>query len=204
MFNKIRSVFAGLIMLAAACGSAWAAGRAYDVINDVSKQLFPKLSAIKSDDQQGLKNIVVSDLMPYVDIKYAAYKVMGANIRSTNEDQRKRFVGAFETYIVDTYSAALGKYDQQTIKVDPKTVGDAKSTVVNVSVNTKTGEVYRVAFKLRQNQKTQEWKVYDMVAEGISLLSSKQAEFNDLIAKNGIDKVCEMLEQHNLPSPAKK
>jgi ABC-type transporter MlaC component len=37
-----------------------------------------------------------------------------------------------------------------------------------------------------------------MVAEGISLLSSKQAEFSSLITKHGIDEVCRKLENHEL------
>ena len=202
MIRKLMSIMTGILLLAAA-GTALAAGSAYDLIHSVSDSLFPRLAAEPNADSAKLKAIVRTELMPYVDIKYAAYKVMGANIRSTDENQRKRFVSAFETYIVDTYSSALGKYDNQGITIDPKTQGDAKSTVVNVTVRTKDGEDFQVAFKLRQNQKTQEWKVYDMVAEGISLLSSKQAEFNELIGKHGIDRVCEMLEQHSLPASGK-
>ncbi len=202
MLRKILSLFTG-IMFCLAANVAFAAGSAYDLINDVANSLFPKLAKIDSSNQDELKKIVINELMPYVDIKYAAFKVMGANLRSTDENQRKRFVKAFETYIIDTYSSALGKYEHQTINIDPKTLGDTKSTIVNVSVKTKSEELYQVAFKLRQNQKTKEWKVYDMVAEGISLLSSKQAEFNDLIAKHGIDKVCEMLEKHTVISTSK-
>jgi phospholipid transport system substrate-binding protein len=200
MMKKIWAYFIGLVMFFALSGAAMAGDGAYDLISNVSNNLFPKLTKQTVANPSALKNLVKTDLMPYVDIKYAAYKVLGANIRSTNEEQRKRFVQAFETYIIDTYSSALGKYDNHSLVIDPKVVGDAKSSIVNVSLKTGDGNQYQIAFKLRQNQKTGEWKVYDMVAEGISLLSSKQAEFNDLIVKNGIDKVCQMLEEHNLPS----
>lgn len=199
MIKKLSIAIFSLVFLV--CSNiAFAETSAYDTINNVSKQVFPKLAeenATAKNNEAKLKEIVQKYLMPYVDIKYAAYKVMGANIRNTNEEQRARFVKAFEIYIIDTYSSALGKYDNQTITVDPNTTGDAKSTIVNVKVNS-NDQTYQVAFKLRQNTKTGEWKVYDMVAEGISLLSSKQAEFSDLIAKNGIDKVCEMIENHQI------
>ncbi len=200
MIKKLRTCFIGFFMFFVLSSVAVAGDGAYDLISSVSGNLFPKLTKQVTSDPSALKNLVKTDLMPYVDIKYAAYKVLGANIRSTNEEQRKRFVQAFETYIIDTYSSALGKYDNQSLVIDPKVVGDAKSTIVNVSIKSSDGNQYQLAFKLRQNQKTGEWKVYDMVAEGISLLSSKQAEFNDLIVKNGIDKVCTMLEEHNMPS----
>ena len=54
-----------------------------------------------------------------------------------------------------------------------------------------------VIFKLRQNNKTGEWKAFDMVAEGISLLSSKQSELGGMIRDKGIDAVSQMLEEHN-------
>ena len=44
-------------------------------------------------------------------------------------------------------------------------------------------------FKLRKNKNTLEWKAFDMVVEGISLLSSKQAELSNRIAKEGIETV---------------
>jgi phospholipid transport system substrate-binding protein len=37
-----------------------------------------------------------------------------------------------------------------------------------------------------------------MVAEGVSLLSSKQSELGGSIRQKGIDSVSNMLEQHNL------
>ena len=49
---------------------------------------------------------------------------------------------------------------------------------------------------MRQNQKTNTWKAYDMVAEGISLLSAKQSELSSLIRQHGIDYVSNMLEEH--------
>ncbi len=46
-----------------------------------------------------------------------------------------------------------------------------------------------VVFKMRQNKKTGQWKAFDMVVEGISLLSSKKAELGKRIAKQGGEQV---------------
>jgi phospholipid transport system substrate-binding protein len=50
-----------------------------------------------------------------------------------------------------------------------------------------------LAFKLRKNKNTNEWRAYDMVAEGISLLSSKQSEFQSILRKDGIQKVIDLM-----------
>jgi phospholipid transport system substrate-binding protein len=50
---------------------------------------------------------------------------------------------------------------------------------------------------MRQNKKTQKWKAYDMIIEGISLLSTKQAEISKRIKKNGVDQVTLELASFN-------
>ena len=51
-----------------------------------------------------------------------------------------------------------------------------------------------ISFRVRKNKKTLEWKAYDMVAEGVSLLDSKQAELSGLIRQKGLPYVTEMLK----------
>jgi phospholipid transport system substrate-binding protein len=44
-------------------------------------------------------------------------------------------------------------------------------------------------FKMRQNKRTGQWKAYDLVVEGISLLQSKKAELSRKIQQQGITQV---------------
>ncbi|TOI05525.1 ABC transporter substrate-binding protein, partial [Vibrio parahaemolyticus] len=53
----------------------------------------------------------------------------------------------------------------------------------------------KLEFKLRKDNKTDEWEAFDMVAEGISLLSSKQSEWNTKIRQDGILAVAQDLEK---------
>ena len=68
-----------------------------------------------------------------------------------------------------------------------------------VSVETSVIEPGRapinISFRVRKHKKTGEWKAYDMVAEGISLLDSKQAELSSLIRQKGLAHVTEMLKE---------
>ena len=53
----------------------------------------------------------------------------------------------------------------------------------------------KVAFKVRLDRKSNKWQAYDMVAEGISLLSSKRSEFESILRTEGIDKVIEVMRE---------
>jgi phospholipid transport system substrate-binding protein len=52
-----------------------------------------------------------------------------------------------------------------------------------------------VAFKVRLNKKTKQWQAFDMVAEGISLLDSKQAELGSIIRQKGLPYVTELFKK---------
>ena len=193
----------GILLLACLGSSAQAAYPAdpFALINEAANRTFDRLNQDqqKIHSEPGYLRVVIRDeLMPYVDNKFAAYKVIGSNIKETTPAQRDRFTLAFTDYIIATYADALAKYDQQKIKVEsPRDLGDDKVVSVNVAVLDPGKPDINVIFKLRQNNKTGEWKAFDMVAEGISLLCSKQSELGGMIRDKGIDAVSQMLEEHN-------
>ncbi len=51
----------------------------------------------------------------------------------------------------------------------------------------------KIAFKVCKDSKTNEWKAYDMVAEGISMLNSKRSEFESILRQEGIDAVIALM-----------
>jgi len=53
----------------------------------------------------------------------------------------------------------------------------------------------KIAFKVRRDSKTNEWKAYDMVAEGISMLNSKRSEFESILRTDGIDAVISLMRE---------
>jgi phospholipid transport system substrate-binding protein len=201
MFKWIKRSAALLLMLCSVQAFAINAEDPYALVKDAAGKTFARLahdaSQVKQDPNY-LRTIVREELLPYVDNKFAAYKVIGQELRNTTPPQRERFVAAFTDYIVATYADALGKYDKQAIKVESaQSVSDQKEVSVKVTVIDPEKPEINVIFQLRKNSKTGEWKVFDMIAEGVSLLSSKQSELGGAIRQKGIDSVSSMLEEHN-------
>jgi phospholipid transport system substrate-binding protein len=97
----------------------------------------------------------------------------------------------------------LGYYDDQLVEFAPALQFDGRSDVT-VRAIIKDGERpdIKVAFKVRKDRKSDQWQVYDMVAEGISLLSSKRTEFESILRQDGIDKVIELMRK-NIAEPIK-
>ncbi|HHQ4476551.1 TPA: ABC transporter substrate-binding protein [Aeromonas veronii] len=202
MFKKI-ALLLGLMTSMLFSLSAQAAVDASDpnaLVDQAAKQTFARLKAdqaqVKSNPDH-LRVIIREELLPYVDNRFAAYKVLGNQIKETTEAQRNAFVEVFTEYMVSSYADALAHFDKQAVKVEPGKAPSGNITAVNVSVKEAGKPDIFLEFKLRKNNKTGEWKAFDMVAEGISLLSAKQSELGGLIRQNGIDAVIAQLREHN-------
>jgi phospholipid transport system substrate-binding protein len=168
----------------------------YEMIKQVSNMTFDRFKSDKAlidADLSHLKVIVREELMPYVDYKYAAYKVMGQYLSGTTVDQRNRFVEAFEGHLVATYAQALTEYTNQKVAFDPPSdFSDEKIVEVNVQIIEQGRPPIKIQFKARR-LKDNTWKAFDLVAEGVSLLASKQSEISNLIRQQGIEAVITML-----------
>ena len=201
MLNWLKRTVSLLLVMIALPAFATNMQDPYALVQDAAHNTFIRLdhetNKVKEDPNY-LRTIVREELLPYVDNRFAAYKVIGKELRNTTPEQRDRFVNAFTDYIVATYADALGKYNKQTIQVERGTpVSTQKEVSVKVDILETGKPDINVVFQLRKNSKTGEWRVFDMVAEGISLLASKQSELGGAIRQKGIDSVSQMLEEHN-------
>ncbi|MCL1097690.1 MlaC/ttg2D family ABC transporter substrate-binding protein [Shewanella gelidii] len=170
----------------------------YEMVQVVAKKTFDRFNRdfqkIEADTGH-LKVIVREELMPYVDYKYASYKVMGKYLRETTKQQRHDFVDAFEGYLISTYAQAFTEYTNQKVQFEKGAdYTHEKIVEVKVSIIEDGRPPIKLLFKVRR-LKDDSWKAFDMVAEGVSLLASKQSEVTSLIRKEGIDSVIQMLKK---------
>lgn len=175
----------------------------YNMLTQVSALTFDRMKQEKSTIEQNpshLETIVKEEMLPYVDYKYAAYKVIGQHLNKTTKEQRSRFVDAFKTYLIASYAKAMTNYDDQEVKVDPgkKLSAKDKFATVNVLISSEKHDNIRLQFQTRKLKSGSEWRVYDMTAEGVSLLSTKKSELGGLIRKQGLDEVTALLKSKTL------
>ena len=171
----------------------------YAMIETVAKVTFKRFADenenIKTNPNL-LKDIVREELMPYINYKYAAYKVIGSQLKKTSKDERDAFVVVFRDYLVTSYAQVFTLYDNQEVQFAPsRNFADKKIVAVNTLVLMPGRDDIDIAFKVRRNRKTNEWKAFDMVAEGVSLLDSKQAELGSIIRQKGLTHVTELLKE---------
>lgn len=171
----------------------------YQMMKQVAEVTFERLKNEQPKIQQDpnlLKDIVDQELMPYVNERYAALKLLGPNLKGAKREDVGVFIKAFRGYLVTSYAQVLTQYTDQQVAFGPEPKLDPSKRITSIKVDIIDAPRPNITleFKLRKDKKTGEWLAFDMVAEGISLLSSKQSEWNGKIRQDGILAVAKDLE----------
>lgn len=140
-----------------------------------------------------LRSVVDKVLLPRFDTGFAAQRVLGKHWRTASPDQRQRFINVFYRYLVNNYASYLLDFTGDEIQVSPyQGRADDKYPLVKTQVKLKKGETAAVDYVLRRVG--EQWKVIDVIVEGVSYVRSYREEFSAEIAQKGLDAVIERLE----------
>ena len=172
----------------------------YVLMQQASDKLFADIknnqAKIKKDPNY-LRIIVRNDLLPYVQVNYAGSLVLGSHFKSTTPEQREKFFKAFSDFIEQAYAQVLTAYTDQNIQIEPaKEVGDKNLVSIRVNIMQNGGQApIKLDFKWRKNSKTGEWQAYDMVAEGVSMVVTKQNEWSGILRQQGIEALTAQIQK---------
>ena len=200
-----------LAILAATClPLAVAAQEAPDAL--VKRVTDEVLAIIKADKdlQSGNTRKVVElaeqKVLPHFDFARMTRLAVGRNWAQASDPQKEALVKEFRTLLVRTYSASLTAYRNQTIEVKPVKMGaQDKDVTVRTAVLQQGGPSIPIDYAMEKGDSG--WKVYDVVIDGASLVTTYRGSFNDQIQKGGIDGLVKTLADRNRspqPTAAKK
>ncbi|WP_434525808.1 phospholipid-binding protein MlaC [Photorhabdus asymbiotica] len=196
MLKKLLMV---ALLVVAPLASAVDQTNPYKLMQDAAEKTFTRLKNSQSQIRQNpdyLRQIVKEELLPYVHIKYAGALVLGSYYKDATPAQRDAYFAAFTSYLAQVYGQALAMYHGQTYQVDPeKPWGDNNIIAIRVTIIDQNGRPpVRLDFQWRKNSKTGHWQAYDMIAEGVSMITTKQSEWASILRQQGIDGLTKQLE----------
>lgn len=164
---------------------------AEDVLNTIKND-----KEIQAGNQKKLFAVAEEKILPNFDFDRVCRMVLGKNWKAATPDQQAGFQKEFRSLLLRTYASALGKYRDQVIEYKPLR---AEAGATNVSVKTQIlqpgGQPIVVDYSLVKGDSG--WKVYDIVIEGVSLVTNYRSQFSNEIRQNGIDSLIKKLADKN-------
>ncbi|MEO7067560.1 MAG: ABC transporter substrate-binding protein [Rhodanobacter sp.] len=145
-------------------------------------------------NQEKLIGIIDKVFLPHFDIDYASILVLGQHAREATPAQRERFAKAFYNSITHRYAEGLLNYTRGSVKVLPfKGDLNDKRTMVRTQVVLDDGKLVSIDYAFRKSR-SGDWKVYDVVIEGISYITNYRNQVDAEIRKVGIEQLITNLE----------
>ena len=171
----------------------------YKLMNEAAQKTFDRLKTEQPKIRQNpdyLRQVVAEELLPYVQVKYAGALVLGRYYKDATPAQREAYFNAFGEYLKQAYGQALALYNGQNYQIAPEQpLGNADIVAIRVTITDPNGRPpVRLDFQWRKNSQTGNWQAYDMIAEGVSMITTKQSEWSDLLRTKGIDGLTAQLQ----------
>ena len=156
-----------------------------------------------SKDPAKLRMMVDQVLLPHFDTELAARAVLGRNWNKATPDQRQRFIQAFYNSLLNNYGNALLGFTAGSMQVLPFR-GEPGSAYAVVKTRVRRSNGAQVAVNYQVHNNGSEWKVWDVVVEGISYDKSFQQDFAEQIRREGIEAVINRLQHGETPAAIKQ
>jgi phospholipid transport system substrate-binding protein len=155
------------------------------VIADVSENLQKKLQD-KTFNQNfaHVTQYVNSVIGPHTDFDKIAPLVLGKHWGVATPTEQERFKIEFQNLLVRAYARAFVEYNDWTIQYLPLDMAN-NSTKVVVKTKVLQRNIQPVEVYYRMFQNNGEWKVYDIVIDGVSLVTNYRSTFSEDIQRKG-------------------
>ena len=185
MIKKTSILLAFLLTSNIAFSSDTPDGFLKDSVQEISL-LVSKYKDRFETDEEFLRDKMNSSVMPKLDIKLMSKIILGKKIwTEMSESQKDDFVEAFQYRMTSTYMKSITAFDGEKVVFLPYEPGKRENIAYVKSKYLIPGGDIAVDYRLIK--KSEKWKVYDIIFDGISLMKNYRADFREHVSQNGIE-----------------
>ena len=119
-------------------------------------------------------------------------RTLGRNWKKLDTKQRDEFIKLYRKLLDGVYMGRLLAYKDEKVIFSKESMISEKKAEVFSNIDSGNKQIpinYRLV--LKENQ----WKVYDIIIEGVSLVKNYRSQFNSILAKNEPEKLLKILRE---------
>ena len=193
MINKISLLIVILLSLNVANSTE----RPDDFLKESVKEVSLLVSQNKDrfeEDETFLRMKMNEVVMPKLDITLMSKIILGKKIWTQMSSlQKDNFVDAFKYKMTSTYMKSITAFDGEKIEFLPYKPGKKVNLAYVKSKYIMTSGDIEVNYRLIR--KSEGWKVYDIIFDGISLMKNYRADFRQHVNKSGVQSLIDNLRK---------
>lgn len=131
------------------------------------------------DRVQQRRALLRNEIGKVFDFEEMAKRSLGIYWRERTPQERKEFVELFRDLLERSYSGKIESYSDEKIIFYDERIENGKFAEVKTKIITTEKKEIPIDYRLYFDGK--EWKVYDLVIEGVSLISNYRSQFTRII-----------------------
>jgi phospholipid transport system substrate-binding protein len=191
--KRIAPIVAVFLIAALAAAAPIQASTAKETVesqvNKVLKALSEPGFKDKAKDAKIVKiRSIVNEIFDYNEL---SKRTLGREWAKFNAPQQSEFVKLFSELLEKTYADRLLSYSDEKVVFEKETL--LREGQAEVTSNVLTADGKKIPLDYRLIQKEGNWRVYDVIIEGISLVKNYRDQFRDILAKDSPEEVLKML-----------
>jgi len=150
-------------------------------------------NSLKGESGEAVKKEKIRSISENMfDFNELSRRTLGQNWKKLNPNQQKEFTKLYKSLLEDAYVDKIITYTDEDVLFSKESRLTDKTAEVQTIIVTRKADIpihYRVILR------GGEWKVYDVVIEGISLISNYRSQFRQILLNKSPDALIEVLRK---------
>jgi len=162
---------------------------------DTAKAGVDRVVAVAGDkglELEAKKEKIRNLIGEFFDFDVLSRLTLGRYWKKFKPDQQQAFVSLYRTLLENVYMDRILTYAGEKVVFEKEIMHSKKKAEIKSKVITGSNEIpinYRMVIRGK------EWKVYDVVIEGVSMVRNYRSQFNEILAKQSPDQLIETLKK---------
>src|SRR5215831_4821649 len=152
---------------------------------------------LRAGSQSKMAALIESKIAPHFDFERMTRLAVGRSWREASDEQKKMLIEQFRQLLVRSYSTAYTAYRNMVVDVKPVRLQTGEDDVQVKSEIKLPGGAPPVNVDYAMYKAASEWKVYDVVVDGVSLVTTYRSTFAEEIRQSGVDGLIKSLREKN-------
>ncbi|HWO13699.1 MAG TPA: ABC transporter substrate-binding protein [Polyangiaceae bacterium] len=196
LFIPLRSLLLACLLSASALADDGPGTQAVRRANDSVKALLEQKAEPGSAAEKRRASQISVELEGFLDVNELGERALGQHLERFRPAQRKEFLTLLRDLVEANYIKAMRSNASYAVRYLTEEEQNDGSRVVATELSVQRSgrsEVMSVDYRLLK--RGEQWRAFDLVTDGVGLVENYRAQFNQIIAKEGVDGLLERMRR---------
>jgi phospholipid transport system substrate-binding protein len=206
--NEVKNMLKNMLMILT-LGTLFAlpvqGGNEISPTRTVQESVDAIIALLKDDSlgQEEMREKIRAHINTRFDFRAMSQRTLATNWKKASEQERERFIELFSQLIENTYIGKIEAYTDEKVEYPGEKVKGSKAVVETLIIAASAD----IPVDYRLYRKDGVWWVYDVIIEGVSLVSNYRSSYQEIVKQEGFDgllvKMQEKIDElQSEPAPA--